>query len=123
MGERISMKLRSAQFENILRREIAFFDDEKNAIGDLTTRLSDDSRIVHKAAGESVARQIQAAFTLLLGLALGLNASWKVALVVLAVFPVNIAARYHYPCYPTPTSSPPPLPHLHHPPYIYISSA
>jgi len=86
------MKLRSAQFENILRREIAFFDDEKNAIGDLTTRLSDDSRIVHKAAGESVARQIQAAFTLLLGLALGLNASWKVALVVLAVFPVNIAA-------------------------------
>ena len=48
VGERISMKLRSAQFENILRREIAFFDDEKNAIGDLTTRLSDDSRIVTK---------------------------------------------------------------------------
>ena len=48
MGERISMKLRSAQFENILRREISFFDDDKNAIGDLTTRLSDDSRIVTK---------------------------------------------------------------------------
>ena len=48
VGERISMKLRSAQFENILRREIAFFDDESNSIGDLTTKLSDDSRIVHK---------------------------------------------------------------------------
>ena len=35
---------------------------------------------------------VQAAFTLLIGLALGLNASWKIALVVLAVFPVNIAA-------------------------------
>jgi ABC-type multidrug transport system fused ATPase/permease subunit len=60
--------------------------------GTLTTRLSDDSRIVHKAFGEALAKQLQAVFTLLIGLALGFSASWKIAFVVIATFPINIAA-------------------------------
>jgi ATP-binding cassette subfamily B (MDR/TAP) protein 1 len=91
-GEQISMKLRDLLFQSLVRREIAFFDDEKNAIGTLTTRLSDDSRIVHKATGEAIAKQLQAIFTLAIGLGIGLNASWKISLVVLATFPINIAA-------------------------------
>lgn len=91
-GEQISMKLREQLFKSLIRREIAFFDDEKNAIGTLTTRLSDDSRIVHKATGEAIAKQLQAIFTLAIGLGIGLSASWKITLVVLSTFPVNIAA-------------------------------
>lgn len=37
-------------FESLVRREIAFFDRDENAIGALTSRLSDDSRIVNKGA-------------------------------------------------------------------------
>ena len=37
-------------FESLLRREISFFDRDENAIGALTSRLSDDSRIVNKGA-------------------------------------------------------------------------
>jgi len=92
VGERVSGKIRSEMFEAIMRREIAFFDDEKNSVGALTTRLADDSRIVTKAFGESLARQIQAVFTLLIGLGLAFSASWKVAFVVLACFPISIAA-------------------------------
>ena len=91
-GEQISCKLRDQLFKSLIRREISFFDDEKNAIGTLTTRLADDSRIVHKATGEAIAKQLQAIFTLAIGLGIGLNASWKITLVVLATFPVNIAA-------------------------------
>ncbi len=86
------MRLRSDMFEAILRREIGFFDREENAIGDLTTKLSNDSRTVSKATGDTLARQLQAFFTLAVGLGLGLAAAWKVALVVLATFPLSIIA-------------------------------
>ena len=75
-----------------MRRNIAFFDKEENAVGNLATRLADDSRVVNKAFGEGLAKQLQAAFTLLIGLALGFSAAWQIAFVVLACFPLNIIA-------------------------------
>lgn len=92
VSERVSMRLRSDMFEAVMRREIAYFDMEENSVGVITTRLSDDSRTVTKATGEALAKQLQAIFTLFIGLGIGLSASWKIALVVLATFPVNIAA-------------------------------
>jgi len=92
LSERISMRLRSMLFEALLRREIGFFDQETNAIGNLTNRLSNDSRSVSKASGELVAKTLQAFFTLVIGLIIGLAASWKLALVVLATFPLNAIA-------------------------------
>jgi ATP-binding cassette subfamily B (MDR/TAP) protein 1 len=92
VAERVSINLRSQMFEAIMRREISFFDYEENSIGTLTTRLSDDSRTVNKAFGESLARQLQAFFTLAVGVILGFRASWKISLVVIAAFPINIIA-------------------------------
>lgn len=91
VGERISLRLRSDLFESLMRREIEFFDYEENNIGSLTTRLSDDSRLVNKSTGEALAKEFQAFFTLTIGMGIGLSASWKIALVVLASFPINIA--------------------------------
>lgn len=91
-AERVSLRLRSDMFESIMRRGISFFDRDENAVGTLTTRLAEDSRTVTKATGEALAKQLQAAFTLIIGLGIGLSASWKIALVVLATFPVNIIA-------------------------------
>lgn len=90
--ERTSCALRSDMFQAIIRREISFFDDETNSIGALTTRLADDSRTVTKAFGQNLANQIQAIFTLIIGLALALSASWQIALVVLGCFPFTILA-------------------------------
>jgi ATP-binding cassette subfamily B (MDR/TAP) protein 1 len=90
--ERVSMRLRSDLFEALVRREIGFFDPEENSAGALLARLSDDSRCVTKAMGDSIPRMLQAFFTLAVGLGLGINASWKIALVVLATFPVSIFA-------------------------------
>ena len=92
VGQRISTALRSDMFESLMRRDIAFFDDENNAVGNLTTQLADDARTVHKATGETFSNQLQACFTLLVGLIIGFTASWKITLVVLATFPINIAA-------------------------------
>lgn len=92
MGEKIAMYLRSEMFEALLRRNIAFFDYEENGVGTLTTTLADDSRTVNKAFSESMAKQFQAFFTLSIALGLGFSASWKIALVVLACFPLSIVA-------------------------------
>ena len=92
VGEKISTRIRSDMFEALLHRGIPFFDQEENASGILITRLADDSRIVHKASGEAIAKQLQAFFTLLIGLIIGYMASWKIASVVIATFPLNIVA-------------------------------
>jgi ABC-type multidrug transport system fused ATPase/permease subunit len=92
VGQRISTVLRSAMFESLMRRDISFFDYESNAVGTLTTRLADDTRTVHEATGETFSNQLQAVFTLLVGLIIGFTASWKITLVVIATFPINIAA-------------------------------
>ena len=39
-------------FESFMRRDIAFYDDENNAVGNLTTQLADDARTVHEATGQ-----------------------------------------------------------------------
>jgi ATP-binding cassette subfamily B (MDR/TAP) protein 1 len=61
-------------------------------LGTLTTRLADDSTTINKAFGMGLAKQLQAAFTLLIGLALGFSAAWQIAFVVLACFPLSIAS-------------------------------
>ena len=86
------MTLRSEMFESIMRRDISYFDKEENSTGSLATRLSNDSRAVTKATGEAVAKQLQALFTLAVGIGLSVAASWKIALVTLATFPVMIVA-------------------------------
>ena len=40
--------------------------------------------------GNSVARQMQVAFTLGISLVIGFTASWQIALVVIATLPLNI---------------------------------
>jgi len=92
LGHRIVTKLRSDLFESFFRREIGFFDDEKNSVGALTTSLAEDTRLVHECTGETFANQLQALFTLLAGLLIGFTASWKITMVVLATFPLNIAS-------------------------------
>jgi len=50
-----------------LRREIAFFDQETNNTGTLTTMLADECRSINKAFGENLAKFIQAIFCLVIG--------------------------------------------------------
>ena len=92
VGESVTARLRSDLFQSLMHRPVWFFDAPENNCGVLTTRLADDSRLIHKASGESVAKQIQALFTLAVGVGLGFSASWKIALVVLATFPLNVIA-------------------------------
>ena len=60
--------------------------------GSLTTRLANETRLVDQGFGNSVARQVQVLFTLVIAVCIGFNASWQIALVVVACLPLNILA-------------------------------
>uniref|UniRef100_A0A8C4SJI5 ATP-binding cassette sub-family B member 5 n=1 Tax=Erpetoichthys calabaricus TaxID=27687 RepID=A0A8C4SJI5_ERPCA len=54
-GETLTLKLRSLSFKAILRQEIGFFDDHKNSVGVLITRLATDASLVKGAGGSRLA--------------------------------------------------------------------
>lgn len=45
-GEELTLRMRLFTFEGMLRREISWFDDEKNSVGALVTRLSSDTAAI-----------------------------------------------------------------------------
>jgi ABC-type multidrug transport system fused ATPase/permease subunit len=42
-GEALTLRMRLFTFESMLRREMSWFDEEKNSVGSLITRLSNDT--------------------------------------------------------------------------------
>lgn len=45
-GERLTKRLRLLTFQNLLRQDVAYFDDPRHATGALTARLATDASIV-----------------------------------------------------------------------------
>lgn len=91
-GEHVAMEMRSALFESFFHHSVGFFDQPQHSVGTLTARLAGETRFVSKALGEGFARQLQAISTLLVALGLGFSSSWQIAFIVIACFPLTIAA-------------------------------
>ena len=53
----------------------------------------------HVDVGETFSNQLQAVFTLAIGLIIGFTASWKISLVVIATFPINVCTYWECYCY------------------------
>lgn len=60
--------------------------------GALSTELAEAPRLVHRAFGESLAKQLMALSSAIVGIILAFISSWRMALVVLATFPLMIGA-------------------------------
>ncbi|XP_067658455.1 ATP-dependent translocase ABCB1-like isoform X1 [Haliotis asinina] len=91
-GERLTMRLRLKVFKNILRQDVAYFDDPKHSSGALTTRLATDASMVKNATGIRLATMIQSIVGLIAGLVIAFIFGWKLALVVLGGVPVMALA-------------------------------
>ena len=71
---------------------MTYFDNPKNSADSIVSRLVEDSYLVAKCTGDTMAKQLQALFTLAVGLGLSFAATWKLSLVVLSTFPFTIVA-------------------------------
>ncbi|XP_038244655.1 ATP-dependent translocase ABCB1-like isoform X2 [Dermochelys coriacea] len=92
-GEVLTKRLRSLSFKALIQQEIGWYDDHKNAIGVLLTRLATDASQIKGATGSRLGLFTKAACTLLTTIIIAFVYDWRVTLFILACIPFIIASN------------------------------
>jgi ATP-binding cassette subfamily B (MDR/TAP) protein 1 len=90
LGERMTRKLRRQCFEATLRQPMAYFDDPRNSVGRLTTRLATEATLVKGATGETLGSAMEGLACLVCAFVISFIASAKLTGVLLAVYPLLV---------------------------------
>ncbi|XP_008789538.3 LOW QUALITY PROTEIN: ABC transporter B family member 1-like [Phoenix dactylifera] len=92
VGENLTKRVREKMLFAVLRNEIAWFDQEENASARIAARLSLDAHNVRSAIGDRISVIVQNSALMLVACTAGFVLQWRLALVLVAVFPVVVAA-------------------------------
>ncbi|NXM26526.1 MDR1 protein, partial [Oxyruncus cristatus] len=92
-GEMLTMRLRSLSFRALLQQEIGWYDDQKNAVGVLLTRLATDASQVKGATGSRLALMTMTVFTLVTAVIIAFVYGWQLTLLILACIPFIIVTN------------------------------
>ncbi|XP_055855395.1 multidrug resistance protein homolog 49 [Episyrphus balteatus] len=91
-GAKLTTRLRQRAFKTIVSQEIGYFDDQRNSVGALCSRLAGDCSNVQGATGSRVGIMVQSVSTLLLGIIMSFVYSWNLTLVTLVTVPFVIGS-------------------------------
>ncbi|OVA12498.1 ABC transporter [Macleaya cordata] len=94
MGERLTRRIRLTMLEKILTFEAAWFDQEHNSSGALSSRLSNEASMVKSLVADRVSLLVQTSSAVIIAMIMGLVIAWKLALVMIAVQPLTILCFY-----------------------------
>ncbi|OQR92805.1 ATP-binding Cassette (ABC) Superfamily [Achlya hypogyna] len=86
--ERLTGRIRGLSFAAMLRQDMAWFDDAKHSPGALTTRLATDSAAIRSMTAETLNAVLVNASSLGVGFGFAFYYSWKMTLVLAAIFPI-----------------------------------
>lgn len=89
---RMTMRVRSETFKHVMSLEVGFFDDKKNSVGAVSAKLASDAALLRAAICDRLAAIAMNISTLVAGYVIAMLGSWKVSLVVTALFPAIIFA-------------------------------
>ncbi|KAL8445314.1 hypothetical protein Emed_005714 [Eimeria media] len=92
LASRLSRRLRSLAFENLVYQDMSFFDDSVNNTGTIVSILTGDVAVLTTAATGNFVSVFHAVFCLAVGLIIGFVNSWRLALVLLATFVLSVLA-------------------------------
>ncbi|XP_063889978.1 ATP-dependent translocase ABCB1-like isoform X2 [Scylla paramamosain] len=93
-GETLTSRMRKLTFAAMLRQEVGWFDEEKNSVGALCSRLSGDAASVQGATGSRIGTIIQALTTLGVSICLALYYDWRLGLISFPFIPFVLIAVY-----------------------------
>ena len=93
-AEHLTGKLRTLYFKALLRHDVAYYDEDANTTGALTSALSDNPQKVQGLAGVTLGTIIQSISTIVIGMILGLAFGPLLALIGIACIPLLVCAGY-----------------------------
>uniref|UniRef100_A0A1I8A8Z0 Multidrug resistance protein 1 n=1 Tax=Steinernema glaseri TaxID=37863 RepID=A0A1I8A8Z0_9BILA len=88
-AERLTMRLRSMLFRNIMRMDIAYFDQPNHSSGKIATRLASDTPNVKSAIDYRLGSVFTAIVSVGCGIGIAFYYGWQMALLVVAIFPLG----------------------------------
>ncbi|XP_065856315.1 ABC transporter B family member 1 [Euphorbia lathyris] len=93
VGENLTKRVREKMLAAVLKNEMAWFDQEENESGRIAARLALDANNVRSAIGDRISVIVQNTAVLLVACTVGFVLQWRLALVLIAVFPFVVAAN------------------------------
>ncbi|XP_048246672.1 ATP-dependent translocase ABCB1-like isoform X4 [Haliotis rufescens] len=93
-GENMTVRIRRNVFKAMLRQEISWFDDHRNNLGALTTRLATDASRVQGATGVQLGMVVMNLANMGSAIVIAFIFSWKLTLVILAFVPFIMASGF-----------------------------
>ncbi|KAI3705321.1 hypothetical protein L1987_75557 [Smallanthus sonchifolius] len=92
VGENLTKRVREKMLAAVLKNEMAWFDQEENESSRIAARLSLDANNVRSAIGDRISVIMQNSALMLVACTAGFVLQWRLALVLVAVFPLVVAA-------------------------------
>ncbi|KAH6787539.1 P-glycoprotein 11 [Perilla frutescens var. hirtella] len=87
-GNKLIKRIRLMCFEKVVSMEVAWFDEAEHSSGVIGARLSADAASVRALVGDALAQMVQDLSSAVVGLAIAFQASWQLALIILAMIPL-----------------------------------
>ncbi|XP_024983621.1 ABC transporter B family member 1 [Cynara cardunculus var. scolymus] len=92
VGENLTKRVREKMLDAVLKNEMAWFDQEENESSRVAARLALDANNVRSAIGDRISVIMQNSALMLVACTAGFVLQWRLALVLVAVFPLVVAA-------------------------------
>ncbi|KAH6802666.1 ATP binding cassette subfamily B1 [Perilla frutescens var. frutescens] len=92
VGENLTKRVREKMLAAVIKNEMAWFDQEENESSRVAARLALDANNVRSAIGDRISVIMQNSALMLVACTAGFVLQWRLALVLIAVFPVVVAA-------------------------------
>ncbi|KAK9723946.1 hypothetical protein RND81_05G036200 [Saponaria officinalis] len=92
VGENLTKRVREKMLAAVMKNEMAWFDQEENESARVAARLALDANNVRSAIGDRISVIMQNSALLLVACTAGFVLQWRLALLLIAVFPVVVAA-------------------------------
>lgn len=92
VGENLTKRVREQMLWAVMRNEVAWFDEEENESSRVAARLALDANNVRSAIGDRISVIMQNSSLLVVACTAGFVLQWRLAVVLIAVFPIVVAA-------------------------------